>query len=414
MQDHSVGGIAGERRGHNGRRGRRPAAGRRKACAALVCAAVAAAAVAGCGGSSSSGGSSASASTPPQCKSGSNSIMGDTIGLSLPQEQALFSQLQNDIEAYAKKAGCGWKFKVTNANADPSQQITDAQQLIAQGVNLIWANEAESQGWNSVATQAKAAKVMLYNWSSFAITGANLNATVDQAKSGALVAAPAAAWIKAHPGHADVGVLVSVSDPGFQERAKSFESALKKLDPSVKFVATGNGGFTNPSAAESSTLSMIQSHPDINMIFADWDGASLGAAQAAREAGKTNPNTFYIAGQDGSPEQLALMQKPGNVLQASGAELYRYDAGIIVSNMMRLLLHQSIPPTRTLVPTLVTPANVKQVLKEENDPFNPIYKDVFNHISAYYSKPLALGDPVPTTGEVNFLNTPYTPVQWLH
>jgi ABC-type sugar transport system substrate-binding protein len=96
------------------------------------------------------GAATAAAATPAQCHNGKTSSVGDTIGLSFAQQQALFSQLQNDIEHFAKLTGCDWKFKVTNAGADPSQQITDAQQLIAQGANLVWVNQAQAQGWNPV------------------------------------------------------------------------------------------------------------------------------------------------------------------------------------------------------------------------------------------------------------------------
>jgi ribose transport system substrate-binding protein len=340
--------------------------------------------------------------------------MGATIGLSFAQEQALFSQLQNDIEHFAKLTGCNWNFKVTNANGDPSQQITNVQQLIAQGVNLVWVNQAEAQGWNPVVKQAQKSHVIFYNWSSVTPTGSTLNATVDQAAMGEIVAAPAAAWSKKHfGGKAKIGMLVSTSDPGFQARATAFRAKLRQLDPQAQVIATGNGGFTDPTAAEQSTLSMIQAHPDLNMVFADWDGAVLGAAQAAQQAGKTDPNSFYIAGQDGSIEQLQMMEKPGSVLQSTGAELWRYEAGIVVANMQRLLLHEYVPQTRLLVPTLVTTSNVKHIVANENNPFSPANKALFNNIEFYFTTPMVLGSKDPGGHGINFLNTPYTPLRWI-
>lgn len=382
---------------------------RRVAIAGMACGAVAAA-VGIAGGAATA----SAAGTPPQCHNGKRSSMGATIGLSFAQQQALFSQLQNDIEHFAKLMGCDWKFKVTNAGADPSQQITDAQQLIAQGANLVWVNQAQAQGWNPVVQQAKSKHVIFFNWSSVTPTGSTLNATVDQAAMGAIVAKPAAAWAKAHyGGKAQIGMLVSTSDPGFQARAKAFESAMKKLDPKAQFIASGNGGFTNPQAAETSTLSMIQAHPDMNMVFADWDGAVLGALQAAQEAGKTDPKTFFLAGQDGSVQQLQTMAKGGSVLQASGAELWRYEAGVVVANMQRLLLHEYVPPTRLLVPSLVTTANAKQIQANENDPFSPANKKLFNNIEYYFKTPMKLGDSDPAGTGIKFLNTPYTPLRWI-
>jgi galactofuranose transport system substrate-binding protein len=350
---------------------------------------------AGCGSDDSSSSDSASKGDP-KCRNGDKTLEGKTIGLSFAQSQALFSQLQDDIKEFAKRSGCGLKFKVTNANGDPSKQLTDSQQLVAQGVDLLWTNPAEPPGWSVVQQKAKAAGIPYMNWSSIPVADATTNATVAQAQAGALVAQPAADWIKAKQGgKADVALLVSLTDPGFQARADAFKKKLLELAPGAKIIATAPGGFTDPSVAEKATLNLIRAHPSLKMVFADWDGASLGAAQAAREAGKTDPDQFYIAGQDGSPEQLALMSKPGAVLQSSGTLLFRYDAGIVERDMERLLLGKPVPPTRLLIPELVTTANVKKIEKLQSDPFNPANASVFKRITAYYDTPIKPGDPLP-------------------
>jgi ribose transport system substrate-binding protein len=351
----------------------------------------------GCGSSGSSGTStSSSASSNPKCRNGDKTLNGKTVGLSFAQSQALFSQLQDDIKQFAKLSGCGLKFKITNANGDPSKQLTDSEQLIAQGVDLLWTNPAEPPGWNVVQQKAEAAGIPYMNWSSIPVAGATTNATVAQAQAGALVAKPAADWInQKQGGKADVALLVSLTDPGFKARAEAFKQKLMQLAPGARIIATGPGGFTDPSVAEKTTLNLIRAHPSLKMVFADWDGASLGAAQAAREAGKTDPDQFYIAGQDGSPEQLALMSKPGAVLQSSGTLLFRYDAGIVERDMERLLLGKPVPPLRLLIPELVTTKNVKQIQALQSDPFSPANKDIFNKITAYYDINLKPGDPLP-------------------
>src|SRR5262249_46556792 len=127
MNDHMIDESSGKRRGQR-LTSSLMARMRRIAVAATACGAVAAAVgVAG-------GAANAAGAIPPQCHHGKHSSMGATIGLSFAQQLSLFSQLQNDIEHFAKLTGCNWNFKVTNANGDPSNQITNAQQLIAQGV----------------------------------------------------------------------------------------------------------------------------------------------------------------------------------------------------------------------------------------------------------------------------------------
>lgn len=356
--------------------------------------------ISGCGssGSSSASGSSSSSGNQPAATSSApipsvvnlpcskdDGLKGKVVGLNFEESESVFSQLQSDIEEFAKLSRCGLTFKVTNAQGDPSTQIQQAEELITDKVNLLFTNPAEAPGWGPVGPLAKSHHTIWMNWSSVIEPDATVNATVDQALSGSLVAEPVAQWIKKYQGgHAQVAMLVSLTDPGFKARATAFEAKLKQLVPGVQFVGIGNGGFSSPQTAETSTQDLIEAHPDLKVIFADWDGASLGAEQAARSLGKTDPKEFYIAGQDGSTEQLQDMQKPGNVLQATGADLYRYDAGIVTRDMEKLLMGETVLPTRYLIPELITSDTVQKFLKLQNDPFNNANNYVFNQITRYY------------------------------
>jgi ribose transport system substrate-binding protein len=359
--------------------------------------------VLGASGSTASAGTAraAAAAIPPivdlPC-SKNQGLKGKVVGLNWEESEAVLNQMQADIEQFAKLSNCGLKFKVTNAGGDPAQQVTDAEQLVTDGVNLLFTNPAEAPGWTAVGPLVKSHHTLWMNWSSVPEPDATVNATVWQAASGALVAAPVATWLKKNFGGAgQVAVLTSLTDPGFQARTNAFKQSLLKLDPKAQFVGTGNGGFTSPTVAEQSTLNLIQAHPQLKVIFADWDGAAIGAVTAAREAGKTDPTKFYIAGQDGSAAQLEDMQKPGNVLQSSGTLLFRYDAGIVVRDMELMLMgKKTLGLTRVLIPKLVTTSNVKSFLATLNQPFNPANNAVFSQITKYFPFTFSNVNQLPT------------------
>jgi ABC-type sugar transport system substrate-binding protein len=326
-------------------------------------------------------------------------LKGKVIGMSWPLQIGLVDQMVSDITKFAQLSNCGVTFRIVNANGDAAKQVIQAQQLLALGVDLLVAVPAAPQGWEAVIRQAKQNGVPVINWSSVALTGATMNSNVWQAATGALVAAPAAKWINTmQGGKAEVAMLVSATDVGFKARAAAFKEKLLRLAPGAKIVATAPGGYASPTSAEKTTLDLIQAHPNLKMIFADWDAATIGAAQAAKEAGKTDPRQFFIAGQDGSTTQLEAMAKPGNVIQATGALMFRYDAGIIVNNMLRLLMNKTLPPTRLLIPRLVTPATRASFLRSLNDPFNPKNASVFSTITRYYDQPETAKQPQPKTG----------------
>ena len=316
----------------------------------------------------------------------SHNLNGKVVGMSFEVQLPLFSQLVSDVEKFAKLSGCGLSFKITNANGDPAKQVTDAQGLVTDKVNAVFTNVAESPGWQVLGPLVKSNHTVWYNWSSVPEPDATAQATVWQAAAGALVAAPACAWLKKHfNGKAEVAMLVSLTDPGFQARSNAFKKSLLKICPKAQFVATGDGGFSSPSVGEKSTLNLIQAHPNLKMLFADWDGAALGAVTAARESNKTDPTQFYIASTDGSTAQLQDMAKPGAVLQSTGALLFRFDAGYVVRDVERLLLGQKVPLLRVLIPELVTTSNLKKFDKLINAPFSKVNENVYPKISKYFS-----------------------------
>jgi simple sugar transport system substrate-binding protein len=330
-------------------------------------------------------------------------LKGKVVGVSWAEEIGLVDQLNNAITKFAKLSNCGLTIKIVNSNGNNSQQVIQDEQLIAQHVDLLFEQPAVSGGFDAVIAAAKKANIPVMNWSSVGITGATMNVNVSQAATGALDAAPTCDWIKAKQGgSAEVAMIVSPTDVGFKQRAAAFQAKLKKLCPGADFVATAQGGYTTPTAAESTALSLIQAHPDLKVIFADWDADTLGAATAAKDAGKTDPNQLFIAGCDGTAAQLALMGQPNSVLQATGAPLFNYDPGIIVNNIEQMLMGRKLPPTRVLVPRLVTPSNLTAFNALSTNAYSPKNASVFDTITQYFSKPettalpIASGKPLKT------------------
>lgn len=333
------------------------------------------------------------------------SLKGKTIGLSWEKQAGYISLIDQNLSKFLKLSHCGATLKIDNANGDPANQITQAQGLVAQQVNLLFENPASAGGWQAVIQQAKTANIPVINWSSIAVTGATMNVSDSQAAEGESVAAAAAKWLQQTDNtHAQIGTMVSTTDIGFKERAIAFKAALLKLVPTVQFIGSTSGGYESPDQAESNALSYIQANPNMKMIFTDWDADTLGTVQAAKEAGKTNPQQFAVIGQDGSPEQLNDMKSSSSVLQATGAPLWGYEAGVLANNMLRLLMHQSLPPTRILVPLGIAKPSVKgagemtltDYLGFVNKPFSNKNAAIFAKATQYFSKPMTSTSSLPT------------------
>lgn len=329
-------------------------------------------------------------------------LKGKVVGLSWAEEIGLVNELNNAITKFAKLSNCGLTIKIVNSNGDNSKQVIQAQQLIAQHVNLLFEQPAAPGGFSNVIAAAKKAKIPVMNWSSVGITGATMNVNVSQAATGALDAAPVCNWIKAKQGgKAQVAMIVSPTDVGFKQRAAAFQAKLKQLCPGADIVETAPGGYTTSTAAEATALNLIQAHPDLKVIFADWDADTLGAATAAKDAGKTDPNQFFVAGCDGTAAQLALMGQPNSVLQATGAPLFNYDPGIIVRNIEQILMGHKLPPTRVLVPRLVTPATLAAFKTLSQNAYSLKNASVFDSVTQYFSSPETTKNPIPSGTPLN-------------
>jgi len=95
-------------------------------------------------------------------------------------------------------------------------------------------------------------------------------------------------------------------------------NAIKKVAPGVQVVAKHEGVLAADCLP--ATQSILQAHPDINVIFCIADDGCLGAEQAFLQTkpSKERKDQMFIAGWDGA---VPVMKKiiSGSVIRATGA-----------------------------------------------------------------------------------------------
>lgn len=92
------------------------------------------------------------------------------------------------------------------------------------------------------------------------------------------------------------------SDTNAQIRTKGFHSVLDKVS-GLKLVAAQSANWSQSEAFQK-TETILQSHPQLKGIIAGNDTMALGAAAAARGAGRSD---LKIVGFDGSPDAIAAI-----------------------------------------------------------------------------------------------------------
>jgi galactofuranose transport system substrate-binding protein len=175
----------------------------------------------------------------------------------------------------------------TNANSQFNKQISDVEQMIDSGVQLLVIAPLNSDGWDSVFAKASAKKVPIIT------IDRKINADPckdyltfigsDFAEQGKRAADEMA---KAMGNKGKVAILLG--SPGNNVttlRTSGFKEQIAKVAPDIQVVFEQTGNFAREEG-QKVTEQLLQSNPDINGIYGENDEMALGAITALKGAGK--------------------------------------------------------------------------------------------------------------------------------
>ncbi|MFF5296955.1 ABC transporter substrate-binding protein [Paractinoplanes globisporus] len=175
----------------------------------------------------------------------------------------------------------------TNANSQFNKQISDVEQMIDSGVQLLVIAPLNSDGWDSVFAKASAKKIPIVT------IDRKINATAckdyltfigsDFAEQGKRAADEMA---KAMGNKGKVAILLGAPGNNVTTlRTSGFKDEIGKVAPDIKIVFEQTGNFAREDG-QKVTEQLLQSNPDINGIYGENDEMALGAITALKGAGK--------------------------------------------------------------------------------------------------------------------------------
>jgi ribose transport system substrate-binding protein len=212
------------------------------------------------------------------------------------------------IAEAAAKAGVK-KFIKTNAQSTLAKQISDIQDLIAQGADVLIVAPLNSDGLKPALQAARKKNIPVIT------VDRKLNAKAcsdyvsflgsDFVEQGRRAADQ---LIAGTGGKGDIAILLGASGNGVTiDRTKGFVDQLKAKGPGLTVVAQQTGDFARDKG-QSVTEQLLQAHPDITAIYAENDEMGLGAQAAIIAAGKTPGKDIQLYSIDGTRnavEQIA-------------------------------------------------------------------------------------------------------------
>jgi ABC-type sugar transport system substrate-binding protein len=240
------------------------------------------------------------------------------IAFAQPDTSAgLYPLLLAGAKASTKRRG--YELLQSHANGKLDAQVNELNTWIGQGIGGVIVLPLDNNAMAPLIKKAHKANVKFLDYSDKALKGTDGWVIFDNLGGAKLVGDYAGKWVnKTLGGKAKIALLTHEVQQTGRDRIHGAVAAIKKVAPGVQVVARHEGVLAADCLPV--TQSILQAHPDINVIFCIADDGCLGAEQAFLQ---TKPSAarkaqMFIAGWDGS---VAAMKKvvSGSTIRAVGA-----------------------------------------------------------------------------------------------
>ncbi|HEX6500858.1 MAG TPA: substrate-binding domain-containing protein [Micromonosporaceae bacterium] len=252
--------------------------------------------------------------------------------------------VQLGMEAAAKQYHVQIQIGTSDKNLGTEAQVVS--QMQARGVNVLAISPFSADGSKATLTRAgNSMTVVQYNTQVndpslkyfVGVTNAQLGKTIGEAAKDYIN--------KQMGGKATIGTLSNVQEPGGKERLDGFLSVVQTM-PGVKVVADATAA--KPAEGASAFPTLIQGHPDINLVFG-WNGGALEGAATAAAKMNTKVALFGI---DLSKTEADMMLGPNSPIVAV-ADQHAFQLGFKAVELgIKAHQGQSVDPVIHLDPTV--------------------------------------------------------------
>lgn len=268
----------------------------------------------------------------------------------------------------------GYDFEWADANVDLAKQISQCENMLTKGVDVLMLSPVDPDGLSSVMSQAEEQETPVVTESN-TVPGAKTAVGIKNLEAAKLLGEWAGDYIT-NTLHTKAKVLIVglPTQVDTRDRVSGFKQGLEASGADFEIVQEVNGGGLKDQALDVSA-DAITAHPDINMIFGINDDSALGGTQAYQEAGldisKLTTLGFGVEGRAGK-----------GALTSGGP--YKAGLGMFPEYVGRTLIEQAKAihdgkevPERTITPaTVLTADNLSQYYTKDGDDWKINYDAV--------------------------------------
>lgn len=208
----------------------------------------------------------------------------------------------------AKKLG--WQLVYTDAAGSAAKQVADVRSMIAQKVDAIFLSPREEKPLAPVILEAKKAGIPVF------LIDRNVDQSLAKAGNDYVTfigsnfieeGKRVGEWIaKKTNGKANIIELEGTtgSSPA-NDRKTGFDNVIKK-HPGMKILASQTGDFARDKGRQVMET-LLQAHPEVNVVYAHNDEMAIGAIAALEAAGRKPGKDVLVLSIDGGKEAVQLV-----------------------------------------------------------------------------------------------------------
>ncbi|WP_316672054.1 ABC transporter substrate-binding protein [uncultured Tolumonas sp.] len=264
-----------------------------------------------------------------------------------------FVQITKGAEMKARQlAGKDVKVTLVSSGYDLGQQVTQIDNFIAAGVDMIVLNAADSKGIAPAVKRAQKAGIVVVAVD-VAAEGADATVTSNNTQAGELGCQYIADKLQ---GRGDVVIINGPPVSAVTNRVDGCMNTFKKYKD-IKVLSSNQNGKGSREGGLEVMTSLLAAYPKIDAVFAINDPTGIGADLAAKQAQRKE---FFIVGVDGSPDAEVALKRTDNLFVSTPAQDPQVMASKAVEIGYNILQGKPAPKEPVLIPvTLIDRNNVK-------------------------------------------------------
>lgn len=218
---------------------------------------------------------------------------------------------------------CGWDLIVTDAGGSAAKQVADVDSMIAQGIDVLFLPPREESPLVPAVMRAKAAGVPVF------LVDRSVDPNVAQAGRDYVAflgsdfvdqGRRAAEWLIENFEGEEGRVIELEGTTGSSpanDRKQGFDERIAQ-DDRFEILESRSGDFARDEGRRVMET-LLQAHPDVNVVYAHNDEMAIGAIQALEAAGRSPGEDVTIVSIDGTRDALQAIAdgKMGATVESS-------------------------------------------------------------------------------------------------